>query len=263
MRTGNKVGIGKKTYIIGVRLAAVAGLAAVVLTGCQTTPARTGWNGYQLEVERLPARTAGWVMADMRMCMRAYVDGEAKERECERSAGLMTQFTEEALEAGYEEPAFATRSECERAQRFQIKAQRLERGTFRMQAQTDQIRCERFEGTTTEGRGWHVWTFQMCSNQGCGRNSGIDPELAEAMEQVESVFTLIGPLIEGGFTIPTYSSKEACGDALSYKATLLLHDEDFAEAVTEGEAGAGTLAQAIGAGDDLKMRVRCKRYRTR
>ena len=82
------------------------------------------------------------------------------------------------------------------------------------------------------------------------------------MEQVESAFKLIGPLMEGGFTMPTCSSKEACGDALSYKATKLLHDEGYSAALAEGKAGVGTIAQAIGAGDDLEIRMRCKRYRT-
>ena len=250
--------------VLGVGVAAVAAFAAAILAGCQTAPARTGWNGYQLEVERLPARAAGWVMADMRMCMRAYTGGEASERQCEKTPGLMTQFTEEALEAGYEEPAFASRAECEREQRFQITIRHPEMGAFRMQAEADRIRCQRFEGTTTEGQGWHMGTFQLCSNQGCGGNSGVDPEFAEEWEEVEAAFTgLLGPLLEGGFTIPTYSSQEACGDALSYKATRMLHDEDFAAALAEGEAGGGTIAQALGAGDDLEWRVRCKRYRVR
>lgn len=72
MKTGIEVRVGEKTHSIGVRLAAVAGLVAAVLSGCQSTPARTGWNGYPLEVERLPARAAGWVMADMRMCVHPW-----------------------------------------------------------------------------------------------------------------------------------------------------------------------------------------------
>ena len=38
--------------VLGVGGAAVAAFAAVVLAGCQTTPARTGWNGYQDDLER-------------------------------------------------------------------------------------------------------------------------------------------------------------------------------------------------------------------
>ena len=50
---------------------------------------------------------------------------------------------------------------------------------------------------------------------------------------------------------------------MSYKATMLLHDEDSAAALAEGEAGLETLARALGGGDDIEIRIRCKRYRTR
>lgn len=220
------------------------------------------------------------------------------ETECSTSTeggGLLGEFmapwTEATLAAGHEVPAWATREECERPRRFQVTMRHPKKGSVRLEGEVDQIKCARYEGTTTEGRGWRLALerLELCSRKGCGRKSGIDEEAARMLAEGQRWLKQAAPLLdrmEKAMKRPTYSSRAGCEGARSYQLTRLLHDQGWftarvAAKVLEEDAKqedatveevvaalkeAGmekSVAQLMGGGEDLEVRAGCRRLRPR
>ena len=203
---------------------------AAAIAGCQTNmPREHAGSGTYISITET---SEGWLQERSRICIRT--PGQASV-ECEEGTEEMwVEGYRAATEAGLEVPAFASREQCERSKTLTMRHQGI-----RLSGRIDQIKCVRIEGAMTQGRGYFLSDIKLCKANGTCAGDGFQ-------EMVGMFRAVARAAIEQGSHVPTFSSKAACEDTLSF---VLLRWVESEEDLLDAD------------GQKAEVRVRCARYR--